>query len=154
MFGLKKTKDPWRKKPLRTVFYSVYAFMGNKRGGPFFELSFWVGWHSSAAYAGGRCPDVAGPGSLQRAGVENNASRSNILALRRQPLVSAWIPFEDVTIQNSATAYVPGSHKAGRLKVVDITHSTDPYEFSGGLPWGRKASMSRWKPDQSYGITD
>ena len=26
-------------------------------------------------------------------------------------------------------AYVPGSHKAGRLKVVDITHSTDPYEI-------------------------
>ena len=46
-----------------------------------------------------------------------------------QPLVSAWIPFQDVTIENGAMAYVPGSHKAGRLKVVDITHSTDPYEI-------------------------
>ena len=46
-----------------------------------------------------------------------------------EPLVSAWIPFEDVTLQNGAMAYVPGSHKAGRLKVVDITHSTDPYKI-------------------------
>jgi ectoine hydroxylase-related dioxygenase (phytanoyl-CoA dioxygenase family) len=28
-----------------------------------------------------------------------------------------------------AMAYVPGSHKAGRLKVVDITHTTEPYEI-------------------------
>ena len=46
-----------------------------------------------------------------------------------EPLVSAWIPFEDVTIQDGAMAYVAGSHKAGRLKVVDITHSTDPYKI-------------------------
>ena len=46
-----------------------------------------------------------------------------------EPLVSAWIPFEDVTLQNGAMAYVPGSHKAGRLKVVDITNSTDPYKI-------------------------
>ncbi len=47
----------------------------------------------------------------------------------RAPLVSAWIPFDDVTVANGAMAYVPGSHKAGRLKVVDITHSTDPYDI-------------------------
>ena len=36
-------------------------------------------------------------------------------------------------------AYVPGSHKAGRLKVVDITHSTDPYEIlSDSALKGRK----------------
>ena len=46
-----------------------------------------------------------------------------------EPLVSAWIPFEDVTIKDGAMAYVSGSHKAGRLKVVDITHSTDPYNI-------------------------
>ncbi len=46
-----------------------------------------------------------------------------------EPLVSAWIPFEDVTIKDGAMAYVPGSHKAGRLKAVDITHSTDPYNI-------------------------
>ena len=46
-----------------------------------------------------------------------------------QSLVSAWIPFEDVTIKQGAMAYVAGSHKAGRLKVVDITHSTDPYQI-------------------------
>jgi ectoine hydroxylase-related dioxygenase (phytanoyl-CoA dioxygenase family) len=46
-----------------------------------------------------------------------------------EPLVSAWIPFDDVTLDNGAMAYVPGSHKAGRLRAVDITHSTDPYEI-------------------------
>lgn len=45
------------------------------------------------------------------------------------PLVSAWIPFDDVTIANGAMAYVRGSHKAGRLKVVDITHTSEPYDI-------------------------
>ena len=45
------------------------------------------------------------------------------------PLVSAWIPFEDVTTESGAMAYVPGSHKVGKLKVVDITHTTDPYDI-------------------------
>ena len=46
-----------------------------------------------------------------------------------EPLVSAWIPFDDVTIEGGAMAYVPGSHKAGRLAVVDITHSSEPYDI-------------------------
>ena len=45
------------------------------------------------------------------------------------PLVSAWIAFDDVTLANGALSYVPGSHKVGKLKVVDITHSTDPYDI-------------------------
>ncbi len=45
------------------------------------------------------------------------------------PLVSAWIPFTDVTIESGAMAYVPGSHLVGKLKVVDITHTTDPYDI-------------------------
>lgn len=45
------------------------------------------------------------------------------------PLVSAWIPFDDVDENNGAMSYVPGSHQAGRLKVVDITHTSDPYEI-------------------------
>ncbi len=44
-------------------------------------------------------------------------------------LVSAWIPFDDVTIANGAMAYVPGSHKVGRLRVVDITHNTEAYDI-------------------------
>ncbi len=44
-------------------------------------------------------------------------------------LISAWIPFDDVTIASGAMAYVPGSHKVGRLKVVDITHSTEAYDI-------------------------
>ena len=46
-----------------------------------------------------------------------------------EPLVSAWIPFDDVLITSGAMAYVPGSHKVGKLKVVDITHSTEPYDI-------------------------
>lgn len=49
--------------------------------------------------------------------------------LDEAPLVSAWIPFEDVDEENGAMSYVPGSHLAGRLKVVDITHTTDPYDI-------------------------
>ena len=45
------------------------------------------------------------------------------------PMVSAWIPFDEIDSGNGAMAYVPGSHKAGRLKVVDITHSTAPYDI-------------------------
>ncbi len=46
-----------------------------------------------------------------------------------EPLVSAWIPFDDVRIENGAMAYVPGSHKAGCLRAVDITHNSVPYDI-------------------------
>ena len=45
------------------------------------------------------------------------------------PLVSAWIPLVDVDEHNGAMAYVPGSHHCGKLKVVDITHTTEPYDI-------------------------
>lgn len=45
------------------------------------------------------------------------------------PLVSAWIPFDDISSANGAMAYVPGSHLAGGLKPVDITHRTKPYDI-------------------------
>jgi ectoine hydroxylase-related dioxygenase (phytanoyl-CoA dioxygenase family) len=45
------------------------------------------------------------------------------------PLVSAWIPFDAVRKINGAMSYVPGSHKAGPLRAVDITHSTEPYNI-------------------------
>ncbi len=44
------------------------------------------------------------------------------------PLISAWIPFDPVTKHNGAMAYVPGSHRAGALKTVDITHQSEPYD--------------------------
>jgi ectoine hydroxylase-related dioxygenase (phytanoyl-CoA dioxygenase family) len=47
------------------------------------------------------------------------------------PLVSAWIPLDGSTRDNGATAYVPGSHRAGRLKVVNIMHTTEPYDILG-----------------------
>ncbi len=46
-----------------------------------------------------------------------------------EPLVSAWIPFQDVRLEHGAMAYVPGSHKAGSLRVVDITHQSEPYDI-------------------------
>ncbi len=45
------------------------------------------------------------------------------------PLISAWIPLTEVTAEDGAMAYVPGSHLAGKLSVVDITHSTEPYDI-------------------------
>jgi ectoine hydroxylase-related dioxygenase (phytanoyl-CoA dioxygenase family) len=45
------------------------------------------------------------------------------------PLVSAWIPFDAVTVGNGAMAYVPGSHLAGALTPVDITHRSEPYDI-------------------------
>jgi len=45
------------------------------------------------------------------------------------PLISAWIPFEDVTKADGCMAYVPGSHKSGGLRVVDITHKSEPYDI-------------------------
>ncbi len=45
------------------------------------------------------------------------------------PLVSAWVALSDTNRQNGAMAYVPGSHKAGRLQVVDITHQSEPYDI-------------------------
>ncbi len=57
--------------------------------------------------------------------------------------------------RNGAMAYVPGFHKAVRLKVVDITHSTDPYEIlNDPAVGGEPQSMSRCEPDQWYGIMD
>jgi ectoine hydroxylase-related dioxygenase (phytanoyl-CoA dioxygenase family) len=44
-------------------------------------------------------------------------------------LISAWIPFDAVSFKNGAMAYVPGSHKAGGLRPVDITHSTEAYDI-------------------------
>ena len=45
------------------------------------------------------------------------------------PLVSAWIPFDAIEKSNGAMSYVPGSHKAGALRPVDITHSTEPHNI-------------------------
>lgn len=55
------------------------------------------------------------------------------------PLISAWIPFDAVTLDSGAMGYVPGSHKAGRLTPVDITHQSEPYDIlndpaMGGRP--------------------
>ena len=46
------------------------------------------------------------------------------------PLVSAWIPFEATSAASGGTGYVRGSHKLGRLRVVDITHTTEPYDIA------------------------
>lgn len=45
------------------------------------------------------------------------------------PLISAWVALNDVTRNSGAMGYVPGSHKAGRLQSVDITHQQTPYDI-------------------------
>ena len=45
------------------------------------------------------------------------------------PLISAWIPLEGSIRGAGAMAYVPGSHKAGRLKIVNLLHTTEPYDI-------------------------
>ena len=47
----------------------------------------------------------------------------------KAPLISAWIPLNAVDEGNGAMAYVPGSHLAGPLKVVDITHTSKPFDI-------------------------
>jgi ectoine hydroxylase-related dioxygenase (phytanoyl-CoA dioxygenase family) len=45
------------------------------------------------------------------------------------PIVSAWIPLDGSTIENGAVSYVAGSHRVGRLKVVNLLHTTEPYDI-------------------------
>lgn len=44
------------------------------------------------------------------------------------PLISAWIPLDGSTVDGGAVGYVPGSHRVGALKVVDLLHTTEPYD--------------------------
>jgi len=45
------------------------------------------------------------------------------------PLVSAWVALNNVSRASGTMGYVPGSHLAGRLQVVDITHQSQPYDI-------------------------
>ncbi len=82
------------------------------------------------------------------------------------PLVSAWIPFDGSTLEAGAMSYVPGSHKAGRLRPVDITRSTEPYDIlrdpalegrepvvveaaPGSVVWHHGATVHRAAPNRS-----
>ncbi len=52
---------------------------------------------------------------------------------RESDLVSAWIPIEGSTRESGAMAYVPGSHRSGLSRFVDITHlmHPEPYDILG-----------------------
>jgi len=43
--------------------------------------------------------------------------------------VSVWIPFDGSTREGGGMAYVPGSHRAGLKKFVDITHTMHPEPY-------------------------
>ena len=113
-FGLKKTKDPWRKKPSRTVFIQCMRLWETSEE-VLFELSFGL-----AGIAAQPCGwTVSGCGRTRLFHKEPEVKKQRHIKIKHfgpwnEPLVSAWIPFEDVTIQNGAMAYVPSSHKAGR----------------------------------------
>ena len=85
------------------------------------------------------------------------------------PLVSAWIPFEGSTIETGAMAYVPGSHRAGRLKPVNLLHTTVPYDIltdpalggakpefveapPGSVVWHHGLTVHQAAPNQSDGM--
>lgn len=45
------------------------------------------------------------------------------------PLISAWIPLDGSTIENGAVGYVAGSHRLGKLKMVNLTQATEAYDI-------------------------
>lgn len=45
------------------------------------------------------------------------------------PMISAWIPFEGSTLAGGAMGYVPGSHRLGPLKTVNLTRPDDAYDI-------------------------
>ncbi len=45
------------------------------------------------------------------------------------PLVSAWIPLDGSTTENGAIGYVPGSHRLGRLKTVNLLETVEAYDI-------------------------
>lgn len=45
------------------------------------------------------------------------------------PLISAWIPFDGSTLDGGAMGYVRGSHRLGRLKMVNLTKTTEAYDI-------------------------
>ena len=49
--------------------------------------------------------------------------------IREPHLVSAWIPFDGSTRESGATGYVPGSHRSGLSRFVDITHLLHPEPY-------------------------
>jgi ectoine hydroxylase-related dioxygenase (phytanoyl-CoA dioxygenase family) len=49
--------------------------------------------------------------------------------IREPDLVSAWIPFDGSTRAGGGTGYVPGSHRSGLHRFVDITHLLHPEPY-------------------------
>ncbi len=45
------------------------------------------------------------------------------------PMVTAWIPLDDTTLDGGAMGYVPGSHRVGPLRAVNLLHTTEPYDI-------------------------
>lgn len=45
------------------------------------------------------------------------------------PMITAWIPFDGSSAAQGSTGYVPGSHKLGPLKRVNLTRTTEAYDI-------------------------
>lgn len=45
------------------------------------------------------------------------------------PLVTAWIPFDGSRVEQGAMGYVPGSHKVGRLRTVNLTRPDEAHDI-------------------------
>jgi ectoine hydroxylase-related dioxygenase (phytanoyl-CoA dioxygenase family) len=77
-------------------------------------------WHDQALYkeAGGR---------------ETDAHQDQAYwPMRETDTITAWVPFDGSTIEAGAMAYVPGSHRFGVRKFVNIFFDEKPYDIARG----------------------
>jgi len=77
-------------------------------------------WHDQALYkeAGGRATDAH----------QDQA----YWPIVQTDTITAWIPFDGSTLENGAMGYVPGSHRFGVRKFVNIFFDEKPYDLLGG----------------------
>jgi ectoine hydroxylase-related dioxygenase (phytanoyl-CoA dioxygenase family) len=77
-------------------------------------------WHDQALYkeAGGRSTDAH----------QDQA----YWPIRETETITAWIPFDGSTLESGAMGYVPGSHRFGVRKFVNIFFDEQPYDLVSG----------------------
>ncbi|MGO4537122.1 phytanoyl-CoA dioxygenase family protein [Paenibacillus sp. 2TAB19] len=63
---------------------------------------------------------------------------STYFPMKESDVMTMWIPLDDVDENNGCLAFVPGSHKAGKLENVDFVNPVDLFE----LEWDSKAAAS------------
>ena len=77
-------------------------------------------WHDQALYKE--------PGGVETDGHQDLAYWPMV----ESEALTAWIPLEDATFENGCLGYVPGSHRFGARKFVNIFTDERPYDILGG----------------------